>query len=121
MTGDIDFWIRPNAENAARLVEVIRRFGFGSLGLTEADFLAADQVVQLGFPPRRIDLLTKLTDLDFETSWPNRVAGKLDGLTVSYLSREDFIRNKLAVGRPKDLADAEAVRQFFGPLEDGGA
>jgi hypothetical protein len=107
----MDFWVRRDAKNASRLIEVVRRFGFGSLGLTEADFLEEDQVVQLGFPPRRIDLLTHLTALDFESSWQNRVSGKIDEITVYYLSREDFIRNKLAVGRPKDLADAEAVRE----------
>jgi hypothetical protein len=91
-------------------VKVISEFGFDSLGLTEEDFLGSDQIIQLGYPPRRIDLLTDLTSLDFDSSWQNRVDGDLDGFNVSYLSREDFIKNKLAVGRAKDFADVEALK-----------
>jgi hypothetical protein len=57
-TGDIDFWVSHDPANIERLLKVLQAFGFGSLGLTAADF-DADTVVQLGHPPRRIDLLTK--------------------------------------------------------------
>ncbi len=108
MTGDIDFWVLPTPVNASKLIKAINDYGFSSLGLRDEDFLAIDQV-QLGFPPRRIDLLTGLTGLDFECAWPNRTLGELDGITVSYISKEDFIKNKLATGRAKDLADIEAI------------
>ncbi len=84
VTGDIDFWVRTSPENAAKVIAVVEEFGFGSLGLTEADFLGEDQVIELGYPPRRIDLLTKLTALAFETSWNNRVVGDLGERVSSF-------------------------------------
>ena len=63
-TGDIDFWVCPSADNLARLLGALTDFGFGSLGLGVRDF-DTDTVVQLGQPPRRIDILTKdLADLE---------------------------------------------------------
>lgn len=109
MTGDIDFWIRRSPENAEKLLRVVREFGFGSLGLTLSDFLADDIVIQLGYPPRRIDIITKLTGLSFEEGWRDKVPGTLDDVGVYYLSKEHFIRNKRATGRAKDLADVEAI------------
>jgi hypothetical protein len=109
LTGDIDFWVRIDSQNAEKLVNVIEAFGFASLGLVADDFLESDRVVQLGDPPRRIDILTKLTALEFDHAWANRQTGDLDGIPVHFLSREDFLVNKRATGRAKDLADVEAV------------
>ena len=67
-TGDIDFWLRPSSENIDRLLKVLRRFGFESLGLKAADF-GPDSVVQLGQPPRRIDLLTSIDGVEFDACW----------------------------------------------------
>jgi len=109
MTGDIDFWIRRSPENAEKLVRVVKEFGFGSLGLTVDDFLSEDMVVQLGYPPRRIDILTRITGVTFEEAWEEKGEGTLDGIRVHYLSKQHFVRNKRATGRPKDLADIEAI------------
>lgn len=108
-TGDIDFFVRDSEENATRLLSVLNAFGFGSLGLGIDDFRGGPGVVQLGYPPRRIDILTEIESVSFEQAWTNRVSGPLNGLTVNYISAEDFITNKRAVGRPKDLADAAAL------------
>ena len=110
MTGDIDFWIRASAENASKVKKAIEEFGFGSLGITESDLTGEDQVIQLGFPPRRIDILTNLTGLTFDDAWKHRVQGDLDEVPVNFISREDFIKNKLELARPKDLADVDALR-----------
>ena len=83
--------------------------GFASLGLTVEDFSVADKVVQLGVPPVRIDIITSMTGVPWEDAWAGRVAGKYGDVDVHYLGREQFIKNKRALGRKKDLADLEAI------------
>ena len=111
MTGDIDLWVATSPENAEKVVQVIDKFGFGSLGLTLEDFVHPDQVIQLGYPPRRIDVLTNISGLKFDEAWPSRVSGSLDGIPVYYISKEHFILNKKASGRNKDLADVDTLEQ----------
>lgn len=107
-TGDIDFWIRPTADNIDRLLLALGDFGFGSLGLKRDDF-SSDSVIQLGHAPRRIDLLTTLDGVDFDACWARREVVELGGVTLNIIGRADFITNKQAVGRLKDLADVEAL------------
>ncbi len=108
-TGDIDILVRPSPDNAARLENVLRDFGFAALGLTASDFLQPDQVVQLGLPPNRIDLLTSLTGVGFEEVWEGRLGGDLSGLPVHFIGLDAFARNKRATGRAQDKADLEAL------------
>ncbi len=84
---------------------VLREFGFTSSGIMATDFLVPGRVVQLGVEPYRIDLLTGISGVDFEDAWSDRVAGELGGIPVPFISLRAFRRNKLAAGRPKDLAD----------------
>jgi predicted nucleotidyltransferase len=107
-TGDIDFWVRPAEPNLLRLLEALADFGFGSLGLTAADF-AADTVVQLGQPPRRIDLLTGIDGVNFEACFSRREQVVVDGVRLDIIGLEDFKANKRASGRPKDLADLQSL------------
>jgi hypothetical protein len=104
-TGDMDLWVRPTAENAARVWRALEAFGVPLAELTAHDFARPDTVVQLGVPPNRIDLLTALSGLDFDGAWGRRLSVRVEGLDVAVLSREDFIANKRAVGRRKDLSD----------------
>ena len=104
-THDIDLFVRRSEENARKIVETIREFGFGSLALDEAEFLHPDRIVQLGVAPARIDLLTHLSGVDFDQVWENRESGSLGDLTVAYINRNDLKSNKAATARPKDLAD----------------
>ncbi len=108
-TGDIAFLVRCSPENAARLLESLAQFGFGSLGIKADDFLIPDQVVQLGFPPCRIDIVTSITGVDFDEVWARRIESELDGQPVSFIDRTSFLKNKKATGRAKDLADVEAL------------
>ena len=108
-TGDIDILVRRSPENAARIEEVLVQFSFASLGLSAADFIEADQIIQLGHPPNRIDLLTSITGVEFEDAWDGRVAGSLHGVPVSFISRQCLIQNKRATGRTRDIADLEAL------------
>lgn len=108
-TGDIDILLRPDEANAARVVAALEQFGFSSLGLTATDFTRPNQVVQLGHPPNRIDLLTSITGVDFASAWGTRVAGTLGDLPVYFLGKSELIANKRATGRLQDLADAESL------------
>lgn len=108
-TGDIDILVQISAENAARIEEVLREFSFASLGLSAADFLCPNQVIQLGHPPNRIDLLTSITGVTFEEASASSVPGELHGIPVRFLGREALIRNKRATGRMQDKADLEAL------------
>jgi hypothetical protein len=108
-TGDVDFFIDPSPENAALVASVVGEFGFAHLGLKEADFRGPETVVQLGRAPNRIDILTSLTAVSFAEAWQSRVETKLDGLPVWVIGKDQLLRNKLASGRPQDLADAERL------------
>ena len=106
-TKDIDIWISMDAENAAKIVKALEQFGFASLGLQAADFTAPDQIVQLGYPPNRIDLITTTPGVDFDTCYAARVPTEIDGVQVTFIDLENLKRNKKAVGRHQDLADIE--------------
>ncbi|MGB9592500.1 MAG: DUF6036 family nucleotidyltransferase [Anaerolineae bacterium] len=109
-TKDIDIWIEPTPENAANMVKALEQFGFGSLGLKAEDFLVPDQVIQLGYPPNRIDLLTTASGVDFETCYASRVEVEVDGVTVNFIDLPNLKKNKKAVGRLQDLADLENLQ-----------
>lgn len=111
-SADIDFWLRASRTNADLVVQAIRDFGLGSVGLTAEDFLVGDRVVQLGHPPNRIDLLTSITGVAFEDAWQTRVSGTLDGLTVEFIGKAALLRNKESTGRNKDLIDAHELRKL---------
>lgn len=117
-TGDIDFWVRPSAENMARLLQALDDFGFGSLGLKVADF-DPDTVVQLGHPPGRIDLLTAMDGVVFDDCYARRQRVGIDGLELDIIGLEDFIANKRSAGRLKDLADLENLGVPPLPPRDG--
>ncbi len=108
-TGDLDILVRPDEENAKRILKALEEFGFGALGLTIEDFNAPDKVVQLGVAPVRIDLVTSLTGLSWGEAAGGKVKGTYGDVIVHYLGKKEFIRNKGAIGRKKDLADLEAL------------
>ncbi len=108
-TKDLDVWVRVDVENAERIIRALDDFGFGSLGLTRADFVEDDVVVQLGREPHRIDLLTFISGVEFDDAWEHRVKVDLGGVSVPVIGRTELRRNKLATGRLRDLADAEEL------------
>lgn len=109
LTGDIDFFVRPEAANGKRILQVLRDFGFGGLDLGEEDFLKPERIVQLGQPPNRIDLLTSISGVTFEEAWMGRVAGPLGNHQVNYLGWDALIQNKSASKRDKDLLDVKKL------------
>jgi hypothetical protein len=107
-TGDIDFWVSRSPGNLERLLAALSDFGFASLGLGADDF-GPDVVVQLGHPPRRIDLLTTLDGVDFDACFARREQVVVDGTRLWLIALRDFKVNKRATGRAKDLADLEVL------------
>jgi len=106
-TKDLDVWVLMERDNAVRLLEALSDFGFGSLGLSVADFLTPGQIIQLGYPPNRIDILNDLKGVDFLACWNDRVVVDIEGTPVSFINLPHLKANKLATGRHQDLADIE--------------
>jgi uncharacterized nucleotidyltransferase DUF6036 len=108
-TGDIDLFIEISEENASKLERVMSEFGFGGLGLRSADFLEPGTIIQLGYPPNRIDLVTSISGVGFAEAWKYRVIDIVEGLTMIFVDKRTLLANKTASGRPKDLADLDAL------------
>jgi predicted nucleotidyltransferase len=108
-TKDMDVWIDTSPENAAKMVQALEQFGFGSLGLKTEDFLTPDQIIQLGYAPSRIDILTTLEGIEFESSYTSRVEVEIDQVKVNFIDLENLKKNKKATGRLQDLADLEKL------------
>ena len=106
-TKDLDVWIWLEMKNATKLLTALKDFGFEKLGLTENDFLDPNIVVQLGYPPNRIDIITDLSGVDFRSCFAQRVKINIDDLEINFIDLENLKRNKKAVGRFQDLADIE--------------
>lgn len=106
-TGDLDIWVRATVDNGERVVEVLRRFGLGSLEVKPEDFARDNAVVQLGYPPLRIDLITSLDGVKFDACYSRRGSREIDGIEVDIISSDDLKANKLATGRARDLDDLE--------------
>lgn len=109
-TGDIDLWVLSTQDNAEKILDALREFGFGEVGLKEDDFKKPQQIIQLGFPPARIDLLTDIDGVTFTDCWPKRLVLDLDGVLVPVIGKSDLIRNKEASNRLQDRADLEKLQ-----------
>ena len=108
-TGDLDLWLEPSPENAARAYAALRRFGAPLHELTEADLASPGVVFQIGLPPRRIDLLTSITGVAFADAWAGRIAIRYGDVPCAVIGRDALIENKRHLGRARDLADLELL------------
>jgi hypothetical protein len=104
-TGDIDLWVRPTPENAKRVWKALLRFKAPLSDCEEEDFNDETTVFQMGLVPYRIDIMTSIEGVDFESAWRNRVYATDEGVRVACIGLKDLITNKQAVARPKDLLD----------------
>lgn len=109
-TKDLDILIRCTSANLPRVIAALKDFGFGSLGLKEADF-AGDNVIQLGYPPNRVDLLTGISGVDTEKVWKTRVKGTYQGHDACFIARDCLLENKRAAGRGQDLLDVQKLEE----------
>lgn len=106
-TKDLDVWIEVTEGNASNMMAALTQFGFASINLTADDFLNPTQVIQLGYPPNRIDILMRLEGVDFEDCYASRMELELEGTRVPFIDLVNLRKNKRAVGRYQDLADLE--------------
>jgi len=104
-TADIDVWVRRSPRNAEKVVAAIRSFGFDVPALSVELLMKPDQVIRMGLPPLRIEVLTSVTGVEFEECWASRNEMLLGGEPVWLPKLEDLKKNKAASGRPKDLED----------------
>jgi len=111
-TGDLGVWVRPTPDNAAKVWRALLAFGAPLHELTERDLATPDVVFQIGVAPYRIDLLTSIDGVSFDEAWRNRAALRVEGQEITLIGREDFLRNKRATGRLRDLADAEELEKL---------
>jgi hypothetical protein len=110
-TGDIDLWVRPSPDNAARAIRALVRFGAPLGDLRAADLSAEGTVFQIGIAPHRVDVITSIDGVTFDEAWTRRTTTDVEGQTISVIGREDLIRNKRATGRPRDRADADRLEE----------
>ena len=110
-TGDLDIWVKGSADNATRVLSALEKFGAPLIDLTTSDLTTPGTVYQIGVPPSRIDILTSISGVTFERAWVQRLTVEIDGIAVPILGKEQFIANKRAVGRPKDLSDLELLAE----------
>ena len=108
-TGDLDLWVRPDAETAPKVYRVLAEFGAPLHDLTVDDLATPGMVFQIGIEPSRIDILTAISGVAFDDAWENKLNIELDDIKLNIIGRDDLIVNKRACGRPKDIADAETL------------
>lgn len=108
-TGDLDIWVRADVDNAPKVIAALSAFGAPMDQMSEEDFASSSIVFQIGVPPGRIDILTDVSGVDFGTAWDSRLSITIDDITFPVLGRADLVANKRASGRPKDLADLDAL------------
>ena len=106
-TGDLDIWLNPIPENADLILKCVNEFGFSSFCLAQSDFTKPGNVIQLGYPPLRIDLLTEIDGVTFEECFVNRKVVIIEDLKVNFIGYNDLLKNKKKTGRPMDIDDIE--------------
>ena len=107
----MDVWVEPTKANADAVWRALKAFGapIEAFDLSVDDFAESGNVVQIGLPPRRIDLMTSIDGVEFPAAWETRVVTPIADCPVPFLAREDLLRNKRAAGRAKDLLDIELL------------
>ena len=108
-TKDLDVWIKISPDNAEKIIKVLEKFGLASLELTPHDFLEKNQIIQLGYPPNRIDLLTTLADVEFDYCYEAKVQVTIQNVKINFIDIDNLKKNKRATGRLQDLADVEKL------------
>jgi predicted nucleotidyltransferase len=108
-TGDLDLWVWANHNNAVQTFNAIQTFGFGSVDLKPEDLQDTSIVIQLGYPPNRIDILMGVDALEFEICFKSRKEVEIDGMKVNFIDLQSLIKNKRQTGRLQDLADVEKL------------
>lgn len=106
-TGDIDVWVPNDSRNGIKVAQAVAQFGFPQAA--GQDFASPGQMVRMGHPPMRVEILTTISGVSFDDCFARRIIVAMDGICVPFLSLEDLKTNKIAAGRLKDLADLEEL------------
>jgi hypothetical protein len=109
-TGDLDIWLHNTNENAVKILKAVNEFGFSTYGLTTDDFTKPENIIQLGYPPLRIDLLTHIDGVGFNDCFPNRKEVDIENITVNFIGYNDLLKNKKESGRNRDKDDIENLK-----------
>ena len=109
-TGDLDIWLNPTPQNAEKILRSVNEFGFSSFKLTKEDFTKPGNVIQLGFPPLRIDLLTEIDGVTFDECFKNRKEVTMENIKVNFIGYNDLLKNKKESGRPRDIDDINNLK-----------
>jgi hypothetical protein len=108
-TGDIDVFVRPTLENGRRLLCALEAFGFPSSGLSAAELVDPARVLQMGVEPVQIHVMSDISGVSWERAWAGREVGRCGSRDLSFIGKQEFLQDKRATGRLKDLADIEAL------------
>jgi predicted nucleotidyltransferase len=111
-TGDIDIWISSTKENALKLIEVFKDFGFEDSEISPDIFLKKDQITRIGMPPLRIEILTTISGVNFEECYKNRKRVTVDNVEIDFISLKDLKANKAAAKRLKDIDDLDKLIEY---------
>lgn len=109
-TGDLDIWLNPTSKNAEKILKSVNEFGFSSFKLSTEDFIKAGNVIQLGYPPLRIDLLTEIDGVTFDECFKNRKEVLIEALNVNFIGYSELLKNKKQSGRPRDIDDIDNLK-----------
>ncbi|MDQ3633354.1 MAG: hypothetical protein M3405_02435 [Acidobacteriota bacterium] len=110
-TKNLDVWLEMSEENASNVLKALEDFGFGDLEVSKEDFLQKEMVVQLGYPPNRIDLINSPDGVDFDECYKSKIEIEIDEVKISVIDLENLKKNKKASGRLQDLADLEKLSE----------
>jgi hypothetical protein len=111
-TKDLDILIGADAENSKAVYAALAKFGAPVEGLSAKDFAEPDNFFRMGTPPVMVDIMPKISGVEFEEAWRRRVDVRIDDdLSVPFISREDLLVAKLSAGRAQDLIDVDALRE----------
>ena len=110
-TKDMDVLVEPSLENGKRIVKALSDFGFENSGLTAQDFTERGSIIQLGYEPVRVDIMTSIAGVTFDEAWGNRVIGNYGDEQVFFIGLEELIKSKEMTGRKQDAVDVEVLRK----------
>jgi len=114
-TGDIDIWVEPSPNNAQKVIRSLSRFGSPLFDVEEKDFTEQGIIFQIGVAPRRIDIITAIDGVEFQSAYAKKIAVSVEDLNIPVLSLEDLIKNKESTGREKDALDAKILKKKIDP------
>jgi hypothetical protein len=116
-TKDLDVWVRNSAQNSIRVVAALKQFGapLDDDGINAETFAGKQVVYQIGVAPVRVDILTEITAVEFSDAWQKKVAGSFFAVPVHFISLDDLLTNKRALGRDSDLTDLKRTSNATKP------